>query len=429
MDYQATLDYLYSQLPMFHRIGKAAYKANLDNTIALDEYFGHPHRKFKTIHIAGTNGKGSISHILASILQKAGYKTGLYTSPHLKDFRERIKINGKEIQQQKIVEFVEKHKAFFEPIQPSFFELTVAIAFDFFAKEKVDVAVVETGLGGRLDSTNIILPKLSIITNISNDHSQFLGDTLEKIAGEKAGIIKRSVPVVIGESQKATDHVFIKKASEMDSSIYFANQKYRVGDEIVRHDQMQIFQVFQGNQICFPELKLDLNGLYQKKNAVTVFQSIEILRQKGFKIHKNDIYQGFENAAQSTGLYGRWQTLGHNPLIICDTGHNEAGIAEILEQIKTITFNKLHFVFGVVEDKDIDRILEMLPVNAIYYFCRASIPRALDEKILRKKAALFGLEGQSYASVKLALHSAKENAQNKDFIFIGGSTFVVAEVC
>jgi dihydrofolate synthase / folylpolyglutamate synthase len=427
MNYPETLEYLFSQLPMFHRIGKAAYKANLDNTLVLDEYFGHPHQKYKTIHIAGTNGKGSVSHILASVLQQAGYKTGLYTSPHLKDFRERIKINGKEIPENQVIEFIEKHKSFYETIEPSFFELTVAMAFDYFAKSKVDVAVIETGLGGRLDSTNIIIPELSVITNISNDHGQLLGDTLEKIAREKAGIIKKNVSVVIGESQKATNHVFINKAKEMESPIYFASHIYHVNNEIKRDEHAQTFQVFKDNQLLFPDLKIDLLGIYQKKNILAALQAIEVLQQRKFKIKQNHIYQGFYTAAKSTGLLGRWQTIGQNPLTICDTGHNEAGIAEFLEQIKLINYNQLHIIFGIVEDKDIDKILEMLPIKAHYYFCRASIPRALDEKILKQKASLFGLEGKSYPTVQLALEIARQKAQEDDFIYIGGSNFVVAE--
>ncbi len=429
MNYKETLDYLFAQLPMFQRIGKAAYKANLDNSIALDEYFNHPHHKFRCVHIAGTNGKGSVSHTLASILHQAGYKTGLYTSPHLKDFRERIKINGQKIPEQYVLEFVEKHREAFEPINPSFFELTVAMAFDYFANERVDAAIIETGLGGRLDSTNIIKPDLSVITNISYDHSQFLGDTLEKIATEKAGIIKAGVPVLIGESQKKTDAVFIEKSNQLRSPVFFASQHYQIKDEPENDYSGQVFQVYQRNELIFPNLKMDLKGIYQRKNAITILMAVELLQQAGYQISKEHIYAGFAQAAQSTGLLGRWQTLSLNPLTICDIGHNEGGISIILEQIKTIKYNRLHIVFGMVDDKDIDRILEMLPINATYYFCRASIPRALDEKILQKKAGLFGIEGQTYTSVENALHAARENADKDDFIFIGGSTFVVAEVC
>lgn len=428
MDYSETLQYLFSQLPMFQRIGAAAYKANLDNTLALDAYLGHPHKKFKTIHIAGTNGKGSVSHILASILQEAGYKTGLYTSPHLKDFRERIKINGKEIPEEKVVEFVEKHKNFFEPVQPSFFELTVAMAFNYFADEQVDVAVIETGMGGRLDSTNIISPELSVITNISIDHSQFLGESLEKIASEKAGIIKPAIPAVIGESQKSTDAVFIQKAKEQNSPLFFADINYQA-EISATENQRLVLQVMYNHQLLYRDLKLDLTGHYQVKNTTTVMQALEIMRKKGFTISDEHVYKGFESAASNTGLRGRWQIIGYQPLTICDTGHNEAGIRSVLEQIKSLRFNKLHMVFGVVEDKKIDAILEMLPLKATYYFCRAAIPRALDEKILQQKANLFGLEGNCFPSVEQALQAARQNADDEDFIFVGGSTFVVAEVC
>jgi len=429
MDYKQTLEYLFMQLPMFQRIGAAAYKANLNNAIALDKYFEHPHQSFRSIHIAGTNGKGSVSHIMAAILQKAGYKTGLYTSPHLKDFRERIKINGKEIPEDRVVEFVEKHRDAFEPIQPSFFELTMAMAFHYFAQEKVDVAIIETGLGGRLDSTNIIHPDLSIITNISKDHMQFLGDNLSQIATEKAGIIKQGTSIIIGETQLEIKNVFESKASEMKSAIYYADQFYRIDYSLNTLDEKQVFQVYQNDKLVYPDLKLDLLGLYQKKNSITVLQSIELLKDKGFIIDKKAIYSGFENATTITGFKGRWQTLGHNPRIICDTGHNEAGIAEVIKQIETIPYKKLHFVFGVVDDKSIDSILEMLPQKAIYYFCKANITRALDQNILKQKALAFGLNGNTYQSVEMALEAAKQNAQKEDFIFVGGSTFVVAEIC
>ncbi len=414
---------------MFQRIGAAAYKANLNNSIALDNYFKHPHQSFRSIHIAGTNGKGSVSNILAAILQQAGYKTGLYTSPHLKDFRERIKINGKEIPEDWVTEFVEKHRKSFEPIMPSFFELTMAMAFQYFAMEKVDVAVIETGLGGRLDSTNIINPELSIITNISKDHMQFLGDKLSQIAMEKAGIIKQGIPVVIGESQPDIKNVFEAKASEMMSPIYFADQFYRIDYSLNTMDEKQVFQVYKNENLVYPNLRLDLIGLYQKKNAITVLQSIDIMNDKDLFIDKEAIYSGFENATSITGFKGRWQTLGYNPRIICDTGHNEAGITEVIKQIETIPYKKLHFVFGVVDDKSIDSILEMLPKNAAYYFCKANIPRALDSNILKQKAAAFNLNGNTYQSVELALKAAKQNAEKDDFIFVGGSTFVVAEIC
>ena len=428
MNYQQTLDFLFSQLPMFQRIGKAAYKANLDNTLALDKYFMYPHKSFKTIHIAGTNGKGSVSHMLAAVLQKAGYKTGLYTSPHLRDFRERIKINGEEIPEDKVVEFVEKHKEGFAPVKPSFFELTVAMAFDYFANEKVDIAVIETGLGGRLDSTNIISPELSIITNISKDHMQFLGETLELIALEKAGIIKKATPLVVGEYQQAIAHVFKNKAVEKNATIYFADNQFNIDYSMQTVDEKQVFQVYKEKELVYPDLKLDLLGQYQKKNVITALKSIELLCDKGFKVSVANIYGGFEDVSKLTGLQGRWQTIGCNPRIVCDTGHNEAGITQILEQIKATAYKNLHMVFGVVDDKNIETILSMLPKKAKYYFCKASIPRALNEEILYEKASKFNLKGQNFPTVESALESARQNAQKEDFIFVGGSTFVVADI-
>ncbi len=404
MTYQQTLDYLFSQLPMFQRIGASAYKVDLSNTIALCNLLDNPQYKFKSIHIAGTNGKGSTSHMLASILQEAGYKVGLYTSPHLIDFRERIKINREMISEESVIDFVTKYKADFEKINLSFFEWTVGLAFDYFSKQKVDIAVVETGLGGRLDSTNVIHPEISIITNIGKDHMQFLGDTLEKIAVEKAGIIKKNVPVVIGETQKEIEHIFNTKAKELDASIYFADQ------------------------IIHQELESDLKGSYQKKNIKTVLASIQELKKLGYVISEENIQVGLSNVVRNTGLMGRWQTLGENPKVICDTGHNEAGIKEVVNQIESLNYNKLHFVLGAVNDKEIDSILELLPKHAEYYFCQAKIPRALDVLELKNKAASYNLMGNSYDSVVSAYEVAKITAKKDDLIFIGGSTFVVAEV-
>lgn len=404
MTYQQTLDYLFSQLPMFQRVGASAYKADLNNTIELCNLLNNPQNKFKSIHIAGTNGKGSTSHMLASILQEAGYKVGLYTSPHLVDFRERIKINGVMISEESVIDFVKKHKTDFENINLSFFEWTVGLAFDYFSTQKVDVAVVETGLGGRLDSTNIITPELSIITNIAKDHMQFLGDTLEKIAVEKAGIIKPKVPVVIGETQKEIEQVFISKAKDLDSKIYFADQ------------------------IIYRVLHSDLKGSYQVKNIKTVLASIIQLQQNGYHVTEQNIKDGLLNVVKNTGLMGRWQTLGENPKIICDTGHNEAGIKEVVNQLQTLTYNKLHFILGAVNDKEIDSILELLPKHAVYYFCQAKIPRALNVLELKNKAVAYNLKGNSYDSVKNAYNAAKRKSQNDDLIFIGGSTFIVAEV-
>lgn len=404
MTYQQTLDYLFSQLPMFQRVGASAYKADLKNTIELCNLLDNPQNKFKSIHIAGTNGKGSTSHMLSSILQEAGYKVGLYTSPHLVDFRERIKINGVMIPEESVIDFVKKHKTDFEKINLSFFEWTVGLAFDYFSNQKIDIAVVETGLGGRLDSTNIIYPEISIITNIAKDHMQFLGDTIEKIAIEKAGIIKHKVPIVIGETQKEIEQVFISSAKKSNSNIYFA-------DQIIK-------EVYD----C------DLKGNYQKKNIKTVFASIIQLQQKGYHVTEQNIKMGLLNVVKNTGLMGRWQTLGENPQIICDTGHNEAGIKEVVNQLQTLTYNKLHFILGAVNDKEIDSILKLLPEHALYYFCQAKIPRALNVLELKNKAVGYNLKGNSYDSVNSAYKSAKKIAQIDDLIFIGGSTFVVAEV-
>jgi len=428
MNYQQTLDYLFSQLPVFQRVGKAAYKADLNNTIALDEYFNHPHKSFKTIHIAGTNGKGSTSHMLASVLSKAGYKVGLYTSPHLKDFRERIRINGEMISEKEVVDFVAKHKTIFEKVKPSFFEMTVALAFDYFARQKVDVAVVEVGLGGRLDSTNIITPELSVITNISFDHTDLLGDSLEKIAYEKAGIIKPKVPVVISQTQSETEMVFQGKAKVTDSQIYFSDQIYRVIKVENENPNYQIFDIQKDDGSIFANLKLDLLGLYQKKNILGVIVSIDILKERGFNISENHIRKGLASASTSTGLMGRWQKLQDKPLIICDTGHNVDGITQVLSQISKVKKDKLHFVIGMVGDKDIDGVLGLLPKDAIYYFTKASIPRALNEIVLSEKAKTFNLTGKTFPTIKEALAAAKKNANPNDLIFIGGSTFVVAEV-
>ncbi len=426
MNYQETLSFLFTQLPIFQRDGGSAYKANLDNSLALDKHFGSPHTKFRTIHIAGTNGKGSVSHMIASILQHAGYKTGLYTSPHLKDFRERIKINGEPISEQKVIQFVEQNSYLITQLKPSFFEITVAMAFDFFEKEHVDIAVIEVGMGGRLDSTNIITPVLSVITNIGYDHMQFLGDTLDKIAYEKAGIIKPGVPVVIGEHAHETDPVFIQIAEKKQSKLVFAQDTRKVAqwipDDLVCEIRVEdtLF-----NKTSF--YQLDLAGIYQKKNLLTVLAAIDILSGT-LEINNESIKSGLINTIKTTGLKGRWQKLNDNPAIICDTGHNEDGIKQITEQLKTLKFNKLHFVFGMVNDKDHHKVMNLLPKDAIYYFTRASIPRALDEKILQSYAKEFQLEGEVYPDVPSAIEQAKRMAATDDLIFIGGSTFVVADI-
>ncbi|HAF28969.1 MAG TPA: dihydrofolate synthase [Bacteroidales bacterium] len=428
MNYQETLNWLFDQLPMYQRQGKAAYKANLDNTLDLDKYFNHPHRKFRSIHVAGTNGKGSVSHMLASVLQESGYKVGLYTSPHLKDFRERIRVNGKMVSEDFVVHFVEDHHKKFEEIKPSFFEMTVAMAFDYFEKENIDVAVVEVGMGGRLDSTNIIQPDLSIITNIGLDHTAFLGNSLAEIAIEKAGIIKKNIPVIVGETQEETKQVFKKVAEDRQAEIYFADQYYSIDYEMLSVDNKQVFNVKNDSGICYLDLKLDLLGKYQARNVLTVLRSIDLLIQLAYVIDRKNIYAALESVINNTGLLGRWQILGVNPTIICDTGHNLEGMTYVIDQIKQTPYKNLHLVFGVVDDKNIDKILEILPQKAHYYFTKADIPRALNQNLLKEKANKYGLMGESYEKVEEALQNAKKNATHNDLIFIGGSTFVVAEV-
>lgn len=423
MNYNETLEWLFAQLPMYQREGKAAYKANLDNTLKLDEHFGAPHRQFKTIHVGGTNGKGSVSHMLASVLQTAGYKTGLYTSPHLKDFRERIKINGEMIPEQYVIDFVEQNRSLFAEVKPSFFEMTVAMAFKYFADREVDIAVIEVGLGGRLDSTNIITPLASVVTNISFDHMALLGDTLEKIAGEKAGIIKPGVPAIIGTRDTPTDFVFTRKAQECKTSIDFASDNW---SEERTPDNTYNLKNKQG--VTFNDLYPDLKGLYQRKNIPAVIETILHLREQGIKITDQAVREGIANTVRNTGLLGRWQELSRSPYTICDTGHNIDGLTEVVAQLKTCKYERLHFVMGMVNDKDVDSVLRILPKDAIYYFCKASIPRAMDEHVLAEKAAGNDLHGKTYPTVAEAYAAAKEAANRNDMIYIGGSTFVVAEV-
>lgn len=427
LTYQQTLDYLFSRLPMFHRIGEKAFKADLHNIKALSELLNNPHNNFKSIHIAGTNGKGSTSHMLAAILQEAGYKTGLYTSPHLRDFRERIRVNGQMIPESNVVDFVETHKADFERIEPSFFEMGVALAFDHFAKENVDIAVVETGLGGRLDSTNIITPLLSVITNISFDHTAILGDSIEAIAGEKAGIIKENVPVVIGQRQDKAAEVFIEKATQTHSPISFASELWEIS-HIDKYPGKLVVTISNPAGVKYDHLALDLPGNYQLKNIKTVLESVEALKNIGFNISDNHIYSALANVKHLTGLLGRWYTLSEQPLIICDTGHNVDGITQVVEQINETPYEKLHVVFGMVKDKDITHVLELMPKEAEYYFCKADIPRGMDAQELKELAVKYGLNGKVYYSVKEALATAKAQADKNDLIFVGGSTFVVAEV-
>ncbi len=404
MTYNDTVNWMFSQLPMYQSKGKSAYKKDLSNTLLLTSHLNNPENKFKSVHVAGTNGKGSTSHMIASILQEAGYKVGLYTSPHLKDYRERIKINGKEISKQYVIGFIKRNMSFFEKHSLSFFEMTVGLAFEYFARKRVDIAVIEVGLGGRLDSTNIITPEVSVITNIGFDHMQFLGNSLEAIAKEKAGIIKENVPIVIGETQKETQQVFQDIAKNKNATIYFAD--------------------FEINQ----EIKTDLKGRYQSKNTKTAYRATEELKKKGFNVSETQIKKGFNNVINNTGLLGRWQVLNNCPKVICDTAHNREGLSYVVKQVLDETYIKLHIVLGVVNDKDLNSIIDLLPKNATYYFCRPNIPRGLDEEKLKDFFQKNSRHGKSFSSVKEAYKSAMENSNDDDLIFVGGSTFVVAEI-
>lgn len=429
MTYRQTIEYLYAQLPMFSRIGTAAYKANLDNTIALCNAIDNPQTKFKSIHIAGTNGKGSTSHLLAAILQQAGYKTGLYTSPHLKDFRERIKVNGQMVSEVFVIDFVEKTKAVSQKIKPSFFELTVAMAFAYFAKEKVDIAVIETGLGGRLDSTNIITPLLSIITNIGYDHTNLLGDTLEKIAAEKAGIIKPSVPVVIGEYLPQTKDIFISKAKKENAPIYFAQDEYSVS-QIQYSPTSLTCNIKNIEHDITDKFECGLNGLYQTKNLQTVLCAEGILMQQGFTITSQAEKYAIKNVKALTGLTGRWDVITQQPTIILDVAHNEDGIRQLLEQLKIVmsAASQLHIVIGMVKDKDVNKVLSLLPQDAMYYFSNAHTERAMPHLQLKEKAATLHLDGNSFDDVNTAIQAAKSAATTNDTIIVCGSVFLVAEV-
>lgn len=430
MNYEETLNYLFSRLPMFQRVGPAAYKNNLDNNVRLDDYYGSPHRHFKTIHVAGTNGKGSVSHILAAVFQSAGYKTGLYTSPHLKDFRERIRIDGKTISEDEVIKWVENYKINNElwKIEPSFFELTVAMAFDYFARSKVDIAIIEVGLGGRLDSTNIITPEVGVITNIGMDHTALLGNSLRLIAVEKAGIIKEQVPVVIGRKQKETTPVFNEIAAGKHAPVYYADQEFSVSYALSDTEGNQLVTIEQKGKEVFRQLKMDLKGFYQQKNLPAVLKTLELMQNKGWNITSKTIAEGVSATSKLTGLLGRWQVLGANPRVICDTAHNADGIKEVVTQIEQTPFKQLHIVFGMVNDKEPERILKLLPQNARYYFTKAAIPRALDEKVLVRKAVKTGLKGEAFPSVVAAFREALKNAGKNDFVFVGGSTFVVSEI-
>jgi dihydrofolate synthase/folylpolyglutamate synthase len=403
MNYKDTLDWMFSKLPMYQRQGKTAFKKDLTNTLVLAEHLNNPHMRFKSVHVAGTNGKGSTSHMIASILQEAGYKVGLYTSPHLKDFRERIKINGEPISEIEVVNFVNSHKAFLEQLGLSFFEMTVGMAFDYFSDQEVDIAIIEVGLGGRLDSTNIITPLVSVITNIGYDHTQFLGESLAEIASEKGGIIKKGIPVIIGEQQAEIEHVFFDIALTKDTNIAFAEE------DVVNY-------------------KMDVLGSYQQKNLTTAIRTLTELQKANFLIKEDHIIKGLQNVVKNTGLLGRWQILNKKPLTICDTAHNKEGLIYVLKQLLNEQYDQLHIVIGVVDDKNLGSILDLFPKNATYYFCKPNIPRGLDAKILKGQAKRFELIGNAYKTVKDALYDAQNAANQEDLIFIGGSTFVVAEV-
>lgn len=427
MTYQQTIDYLFTRLPMYSRIGVAAYKEDLDNTIRLCDFLDNPHHHFKSIHIAGTNGKGSVSHMLAAILQTAGYKTGLYTSPHLKDFRERIRIDGKMISEGFVTDFTERIRAMIDELEPSFFEITVAMAFDYFAKEKVDIAIIETGLGGRLDSTNVITPELSIITQVGWDHMNLLGNTLEKIAGEKAGIIKQGVPVVIGETIPETKLVFEEKSSEKNAPLFLAPERFRPMEwKWDKHEL--IVEVAEAHKTDHKLYRLDLAGIYQVKNLLTVLETCFQLQQKRWKIDEAHIHHALKQVKKLTGLHGRWEIIHQHPTVVLDVGHNEDGIKQVMEQIEVTDHHELHFIIGMARDKEIEKVLWQFPSTAHYYFTQAHIPRAIDAAELAKQAAQFQLKGKAYPNVNMALKEARANADPRDLIIVLGSVFLVGEV-
>lgn len=425
--YTATVDDLFHRLPMFNRIGAAAFKKDLTNTLALCDTLGQPQHKFRSIHIAGTNGKGSTSHMLAAVFQQAGYKTGLYTSPHLKDFRERIRINGEPVTKDFVISFVEKMKPQIEQIQPSFFELTVAMAFEYFAQQAVDISIVEVGLGGRLDSTNVLKPELSIITNISFDHQQLLGNTLHEIAMEKAGIIKEQVPVVIGQTQLETESVFLETAHTKKAPLRFADQEWEI-IAVKTEQQYQTIVVAEEESLNQSTFQLDLRGHYQAKNLLTVLSAINAMREAGWSIPDKALHDALAQVMKLTGLRGRWDIISTHPLLVMDVAHNEAGIREVVQQLSQIDYNDLHVVIGMVKDKDIAAVMELLPRDANYYFCEAKIPRALPASVLAEIGAGFQLSGQAYPTVKSALEAARAAAHPADCILVCGSVFVVAEV-
>ncbi len=435
MTYQEAIDYLYIKLPQFQLVGAGAYKPGLENAERLDEWAGHPHRRFKTIHVAGTNGKGSVSHLLASILQSAGYRVGLFTSPHLKDFRERIRVNGEMITKRAVSRFMQAYCREFDApatpefsrLAPSFFELTTTMAFDYFARSQVDVAVIEVGLGGRLDSTNIIRPELSVLTSISFDHMAILGDALEKIAGEKAGIIKAGIPVVVGHNRPEVVEVFRQKAESLASPCVLADDTFRLEAEESFPGQLLQVTALNDGRSHYPSLFCALGGFYIRENALTVLTAVEQLR-RSMEIPDAAVYEGFRDVVAKTGLRGRWEVLRRHPLCICDTGHNEDGIRYVVSQLRATPHEQLHIVFGMVSDKDVTHVLQLMPQEAVYYFTKAPVQRAMPETELAEKAAAFGLKGQCFATVPEALSAAMSAASDNDLIYVGGSNFVVAEV-
>ena len=432
MNYAETCEYLFNQMPMFERQGASGYKEGLANTLALDEHFGHPHQSYVTIHVGGTNGKGSVSHTIASILQESGYCVGLYTSPHLVDFRERIRVNGIPISKNYVVDFVEEERNFFEPLHPSFFEVTTAMAFKYFKDRNVDIAIIEVGLGGRLDCTNIITPLVSVITNISYDHTQFLGNTLAEIAGEKAGIIKKGIPVIIGESNEETRPIFEATAREMNAPIVFAEDKPEIASAEPTSDGGMLYHT-----PCFGDITGDLGGIYQQKNLNTVFFALNAIARKGFlceckdEVNKEkcltELLQGIAHVKDNTGLMGRWQVIQNAPKVVCDTGHNVGGWQYISAQLSSVNCQSMHIIFGMVDDKDINGVLDLLPKNAQYYFTKANNHRALSETVLSDLASKHGLVGKTYPSVYEAYNAALSSASHSDFIFVGGSSYVVGD--
>ncbi len=436
MNYSEAIDFLFDALPMYQRVGKAAYKANLENTLRLDSYFGSPHRQFQTIHVAGTNGKGSVSHMLASVFQQAGYKTGLYTSPHLLCFRERIRINGVPVEEKEVVDFITRHQQIIKEISPSFFEMTVAMAFDYFCRQQVKIAVIETGMGGRLDSTNIISPELSIITNISYDHTEFLGKDLVSIAGEKGGIIKEKTPLVLGRMPAEAEKELCSMAQKKKSTVALAFQSFEPafhtqtveGTTLMRFKSAKCSVPSAQNKEDMVTVRCDLSGDYQKENVSTALCAIQLMRHKGWELTDQNINEGFASVVRNTGIMGRWQLLSNNPRSICDTAHNQAGIAAVMTQINQVPWKELHMVWGMVSDKEVDSIFPILPKSAHYYFTPSSVPRTMDVRKLQTAASAYGLKGEKYSSVKEAYQAATTEAGPDDMIFTGGSTFVVADL-